>query len=115
VLAISIVQPALTMFSIAIGVIGALLVAPLLDMSAGSFYRHVTEPVHAGDLLLGLGKSLLFGWIIALVGCHMGMRTRGGATNVGHSATSAVVTSIFLVVVVDGVVTTIWTLARGAA
>jgi phospholipid/cholesterol/gamma-HCH transport system permease protein len=58
--------------------------------------------VTAGDLALGIVKAAVFGLSIAIVGCHRGFETGAGATSVGLSATRAVVTSIVLIVVIDG-------------
>jgi phospholipid/cholesterol/gamma-HCH transport system permease protein len=55
------------------------------------------------DLLVGLFKSLFFAIIIAGVGCFEGLRTKTGAAAVGESTTSAVVSGIILVIVLDGI------------
>jgi phospholipid/cholesterol/gamma-HCH transport system permease protein len=55
------------------------------------------------DVLSGLTKSVLFGIVIAAVGCMRGMQTGTGAAAVGISATRAVVSSIVMIVLVDGV------------
>jgi phospholipid/cholesterol/gamma-HCH transport system permease protein len=59
--------------------------------------------VDTEDILSGLMKSLLFGTVVSSVGCLRGMQTGNGAAAVGISATSAVVSSIVLIVLVDGV------------
>jgi phospholipid/cholesterol/gamma-HCH transport system permease protein len=53
------------------------------------------------DLFGGLAKAAVFGFIIAVVACHVGLRTRGGAEGVGRATTSAVVVSIVLVYLTD--------------
>jgi phospholipid/cholesterol/gamma-HCH transport system permease protein len=53
------------------------------------------------DLVLGLSKTLVFGAIIALVGCERGMNTAGGAAGVGRATTRAVVLSIVLIYAAD--------------
>jgi phospholipid/cholesterol/gamma-HCH transport system permease protein len=60
------------------------------------------------DVMTGLVKSLMFGIVITTVGCQEGLRTWLGAEEVGRSTTSAVVKSIFLVVMVDLVFTAIF-------
>jgi len=57
------------------------------------------------DVFTGLVKPVLFGFIIATVGCYYGMSARGGTQGVGRATTQAVVASSLLVVVVDTVVT----------
>jgi len=60
------------------------------------------------DVVTGLVKSLMFGIVITTVGCQEGLRTGLGAEEVGRSTTSAVVKSIFLVVMVDLVFTALF-------
>jgi phospholipid/cholesterol/gamma-HCH transport system permease protein len=54
-------------------------------------------------LLVGLGKSLVFAVVIAVIGCFQGFRTHGSADSVGRQTTLSVVQAIFLVIVVDAV------------
>jgi phospholipid/cholesterol/gamma-HCH transport system permease protein len=54
---------------------------------------------------MGLVKPVMFGFIIATIGCYYGMSTRGGTQGVGRSTTQAVVTSSVLILVVDFFVT----------
>ena len=56
---------------------------------------------HNWDLLYSLTKGLVFGFIIPLISCHMGFRTRGGAEGVGRATTSSVVIMIISVLVLD--------------
>jgi phospholipid/cholesterol/gamma-HCH transport system permease protein len=55
------------------------------------------------DVLAGLIKAVVFGFLISGMGCLRGLQTKSGATAVGDSTTSAVVSSIFLIVVVDAI------------
>src|SRR6267142_2696502 len=66
------------------------------------------------DVVTGLVKSLMFGIVITTVGCQEGLRTGLGAEEVGRSTTSAVVKSIFLVVMVDLVFTALFYLNAGS-
>ena len=61
-----------------------------------------------GDLSGGLVKTLVFGAMIAGIGCLKGLQTGTGASAVGDSATKAVVSSIIAIVVVDGVFAVIY-------
>jgi phospholipid/cholesterol/gamma-HCH transport system permease protein len=72
------------------------------DIGFLQFYNQLLGAVTATDFVLGIVKSAVFGLTIAAVGCHRGLTTGAGATSVGLSATSAVVTSIVLIVVIDG-------------
>ena len=101
--------------------LAAALVMPLLDRArrpdravrrrAGDGHlrrrvRPVLQPVArrgtAGDFVIGIVKAVVFGLMIAAIGCQRGLATGAGATSVGLSATSAVVTSIVMIVVIDG-------------
>ncbi len=102
VIAITVVQPVLTIFANALGVLGGFLVATVyLDVGADSFLNRTLEIVQVRDVMTGLVKSLLFAWLIVLLGAHFGMTTRGGADAVGRSTTTSVVAGIFAVVVAD--------------
>jgi phospholipid/cholesterol/gamma-HCH transport system permease protein len=72
------------------------------DISLAQFYHQMLGAVTAGDLFLGIVKAGVFGVTIAAVGCQRGLATGAGATSVGLSTTSTVVTSIVLIVVIDG-------------
>jgi len=97
------VAPILSLFSDLIGIFAASLTMLAYQVPLVTFYEAVLKTVHLNDILSGLTKSLLFGLIIAGVGCLRGMQTGTGAAAVGLSATRAVVTSLILIVVVDGV------------
>ena len=96
------VLPLLTVLADVIGLFGGALVMMSFDVSFLQFYTHLLGAVKAGALILGLCKAAVFGLTIAAVGCHHGLETGPGATSVGLSTTSAVVTSIVLIVVIDG-------------
>jgi phospholipid/cholesterol/gamma-HCH transport system permease protein len=68
----------------------------------------VFAAIQLRDVVMGLIKSVIFGTIIAQVGCLEGLRVRGGPDSVGRSTTSAVVKSTFLVIVADAIFTTIF-------
>lgn len=111
VIAITLVQPALTLLAMVLGIGGGLLVAWFLGLPLWAVYFRMQEALTPYDLALGLFKSFLFAWIVAFTGCYMGLATRGGASSVGRNTTRAVVVAIFLIVVADSVVTTLWTTA----
>ncbi len=102
VLALSIALPLLTVFADVLGVIGGMLMAKAqLDVAFSEFTARLVQAVSPSTCLVGLGKAPVFAVIIAMVGCHQGFQTRGGADAVGRSTTRAVVQSIFLVIVTD--------------
>ncbi len=101
-LAAMFVLPLLTVLADLIGLFGGALVMVTFDVGFLQFYNQLLGAVTAGDFMLGIVKAAVFGLMIAAVGCHRGLSTGAGATSVGLSATSAVVTSIVLIVVIDG-------------
>jgi len=112
-LAITVIGPALTLIGIFVGVLGGMLVATVtLDMPAVTFWSRIVDRVTLLDFLHGLGKSLVFAWIIGFAASHLGMRAGGDAGSVGTATTRTVVTSIFFIILVDAVFATIATFAR---
>jgi phospholipid/cholesterol/gamma-HCH transport system permease protein len=101
-LAAMIMLPLLTGLSIFVGYLGgyALLVM-VQGHSAYVYTQDFYKLVHGRDLGIALLKALVFGLIIALVGCWRGYRTRGGAEGVGNAPTSSVVTSSLWILISD--------------
>lgn len=112
-IAITLVVPALTLLAMGLGVFGGMVVASLghaLPMDA--FWGRLLERVTLWDFIHGLGKSVLFAWIIGLSGCHLGLRAGGDASAVGAATTRTVVSSIFFIIIVDAIAATISTILR---
>jgi phospholipid/cholesterol/gamma-HCH transport system permease protein len=110
VYAISITQPAVTLFANLVGILGGFLIAILyLDLSSSAYIQQTLSALSLNDLLTGLSKSLVFAWIIGIVGCHCGLRITGGAEGVGRATTTSVVASIFAIIVADSIFTTLST------
>ena len=63
------------------------------------------QSLRFGDVVMGLAKPAIFGFIIATIGCFYGLRTTGGTQGVGRSTTQAVVVSSVLIILVDFFVT----------
>jgi phospholipid/cholesterol/gamma-HCH transport system permease protein len=103
VLAAVVMMPLLTLFSNLMGLIGGAVVFLSLDFPLVTYYQQVLGAVDLKDLNGGLAKSFVFAILVAGVGCLRGLQTRTGASAVGLSATSAVVSGIVLVVIADGV------------
>jgi phospholipid/cholesterol/gamma-HCH transport system permease protein len=102
--------PALTMLANFFGVLGGFLIAVLyLDLAPDVFITQFISAIDPWDVMTGAIKSFLFAAVIVIVGCHFGLRLRGGAEDVGRAATSAVVASLFLIILVDGVYVTVET------
>jgi phospholipid/cholesterol/gamma-HCH transport system permease protein len=107
VYAITLTGPALSLFSMAIGVLGGFFIAiTYLDLAPGAYWAQTQSALNLSDAGHGLGKSLVFSWIVVLVSTYQGLRITGGAVGVGRSTTASVVTSIFLIIVADSIFTT---------
>ena len=103
-LAAIIVIPLLTLFADIFGIFGGLVIGfLLLDLTLNAYITQTLEALTLFEVLWGLSKSVVFAALIAWVGCLRGFQTRGGADAVGNAATSAVVTSIFLIILFDSI------------
>lgn len=101
-LAAVLMLPVLTLFAnLAILLGGGLVSWTGAGVSPLIYFNSARDLLTMSDVLLGMTKTLVFGAIIATVGCSQGLRTRGGAAGVGRSTTASVVTSIVLVYVAD--------------
>ncbi len=72
-----------------------------LDIPPVAFFQRLQEVTPMSDLVIGLIKAPVFGFIIAMMGCYQGMQVTGNAESVGARTTQAVVESIFVVIVLD--------------
>jgi phospholipid/cholesterol/gamma-HCH transport system permease protein len=94
--------PVLTVLSDAVGMLGGFLVARFTLLLSTDFYWHsAVDAIRVPDLIMGLAKPLVFGYIIASVGCYLGLSTRGGTQGVGLSTTRSVVMSSVLILASD--------------
>jgi len=102
VLATTIMFPLLTVISMALGIFGGLIIAVAsLHLSANFYLRSVIETVQYNDLASGIGKTFFFGFTIALIACHNGLKTSGGADGVGRATTQTVVSGAITVLIMD--------------
>ena len=97
------VVPALAMITSLAGLLGGLLVYGSLGYPPVTFVSRIVDMVEPGDVVGGLFKAGVFGVIVAALGCLRGMQTGKGAQAVGLSTTSAVVSGIVAIALVDGV------------
>jgi phospholipid/cholesterol/gamma-HCH transport system permease protein len=97
-----IVMPILATFALVLGFTGAMIVTDFqFNIPAGFFFRSALGAVTLKDVLSGLFKTPFFGAIIALVGCHFGMTTKGGTAGVGSSTTTTVVVISITILIAD--------------
>lgn len=106
IFAVMIAMPILVLICDLVGIIGGLIAAlSTLNITIYGFIIRSQVALHYSDIFTGLFKSFIYGFLIALVGCFKGLRAKGGADAVGRSTTSAVVTSIFLIILCDSIFT----------
>lgn len=82
---------------------GGVLVWMSLDIPPLTYVQRLQEVIPMTDLWIAMIKAPVFGFIIALAGCFQGMLVQGNSEEVGSRTTTAVVQSIFLVIVLDAV------------
>jgi phospholipid/cholesterol/gamma-HCH transport system permease protein len=103
VLAGILVAPILTLFADIVSIFSSMLTMLIYGIPFINFYNGMLSAVDIEDISSGLIKATLFGVVVSAVGCLRGMQTGNGAAAVGISATRAVVSSIVLIVLVDGI------------
>lgn len=104
VLAMVISLPILTFVGMISGIVGGSLVCVVaLDISVPQILNILETKVRVVHLLVGLGKAPIFAFVIAVIGCLEGFKASGSAQSVGEHTTSAVVQSIFMVILLDSI------------
>ena len=102
VVAATFMLPVLTVFSDLLAMLGGMVVANVsLHLGFATFASGLKLLFHTQDLVGGLMKTFVFGFIIALMGCYNGFETRGGAEGVGIATMRAVVSSCLLILVTN--------------
>jgi phospholipid/cholesterol/gamma-HCH transport system permease protein len=92
--------PLLTAMADFMGLIGGFLVSSFtLRLNAVTFWTRAIDILEFSDLMQGLTKPIVFGFILATVGCYQGLNVKGGTQGVGRATTQAVVTaSVFILI-----------------
>jgi phospholipid/cholesterol/gamma-HCH transport system permease protein len=108
-LALIVMMPLLVLYSDLVGVLAGMLVAvTAFDISVFEYYHQTVRSLHLNHVLVGLSKGTVYGILIAFAGCLRGMQCGRSAQAVGQATTSAVVTSIVLIVVAASIMTIIY-------
>ncbi len=102
------ITPVLTLYLIFFGFIGCFVVMATQKYSLLVFLSQLIEALKLSDIWVGLFKSFVFGTIITCIGCIYGLRTKNHAAAVGQSTTGAVVSSIVMLAIADGLLTVIF-------
>jgi phospholipid/cholesterol/gamma-HCH transport system permease protein len=101
-----IVVPILTLFANVMGIFGGYLISVyLLGANQTTYLKRTYDFLDLEDIYIGLLKALVFGMIIATIGCYQGFYTRGGAEGVGRSTTRAVVVASLSILVANYFIT----------
>lgn len=103
VIAGTLAMPLLTAYSMAMGILGGVIVTKLMGFPLALIWKQLTTALGLSDILFGLAKAVVFGTVVAGLGCYHGVHTRQGPSAVGDSATRAVVSGILLIIIIDAV------------
>lgn len=102
VLAMLLAVPILTLVGMVSGIFGGMMVCALsLDISPTMFLTLFQQDIEVRHFYLGMSKAPIFAFLIAVIGCLEGFKVSGSAQSVGEHTTSAVVHSIFVVILLD--------------
>ncbi|MGI9415874.1 MAG: MlaE family ABC transporter permease [Hyphomicrobiales bacterium] len=100
--------PLLVVIADTIGIMGGYVVGTKsLGFNPGSYIKNTVDFIEVSDVVSGLAKSAVFGFIIALMGCYHGYYSQGGAQGVGRATTNAVVTASILILAANYVLTSL--------
>jgi len=103
VLALTLMMPLLCIYSDLLGIMGGAMVGiSVFDITPVQYFEQTRGMMQPGHFLLGVFKSVVFGIVIALIGCKKGLECGRSAMDVGSATTSAVVTAIVFIIALDG-------------
>ncbi|MES2264132.1 MAG: ABC transporter permease [Pseudomonadota bacterium] len=104
VIALAISMPLLVIWTDTMALIGGMVSAKVeLNLSARYFIQKLPDAVPLANYMIGLGKGVVFGMLIALVSCHFGLRIKPNTESLGVGTTTSVVTAITVVILADAV------------
>lgn len=101
-LALALVMPLISVWTTVAALLGGMLAANVaMDVTFSFFINALPAAVKVSNLALATAKSVVFGLLIALIGCHYGLRVKPNTESLGQGTTASVVTSITVVILVD--------------
>ena len=106
--AIAVMMPPLTIISNLVGWFGGAIVANyvrFISLTPEEYFSALRQFTKFKDVLAGLMKAEIFGFVVVLVCCNIGLNTKGGPREIGAAVTRAVVVSLILILVLDYFVT----------
>ena len=106
VVAGTVMVPILTIISDAVGMLGGAVISSLqLKVASSVYWNNVIAGLYMEDVYMGLIKPVVLGFVLVTIGCHVGLRTKGGTQGVGRATTNAVVAGSVAVLVFDFLIT----------
>ena len=106
----------LTILGDLLGLIGgAFVVSMVLRLDTHQYWNSAWQTLEFSDVFTGLTKPVVFGFIIATIGCYYGLNTKGGTQGVGRATTEAVVASMILIIAVDVFITRLLMITLGVS
>ena len=101
-IALAVVMPLISVWTTIAALLGGMLAADIsMGVTPSFFFNALPAAVSVANLTLATSKSIVFGLLIALVGCHYGLRVKPNTESLGQGTTASVVTSITVVILVD--------------
>ena len=102
VIAGTVMLPILTIISDGVGMFGGMVIsATQLRVTSSIYWANVIEGLFMADIWMGLIKPVVLGFALVTIGCHVGLRARGGTQGVGRATTNAVVSASVVVLALD--------------
>ena len=106
VIAGTIMVPVLTVIANAVGMVGGMIISVTqLKVASSIYWSNVVDGLFMEDLWMGLIKPVVLGFALVTIGCHVGLRAKGGTQGVGRATTNAVVSGSVAVLVLDFMLT----------
>ncbi|MBP8170560.1 MAG: MlaE family lipid ABC transporter permease subunit [Azonexus sp.] len=104
IIGLTVAMPLIVLWASAVALLGGMLAAMLqLDLSFSYFIESLPRALPVANLFIGLGKGLVFGFVISLVACYFGLHVKPNTESLSSNTTSAVVTAITTVILADAV------------
>ena len=101
-MAMAVAMPLLTVWTTLSALAGGMLASDMvMGVTPAYFFEALPRAVPIANLSLAVGKSVVFGLLIALIGCHFGLRVQPNTESLGRGTTASVVISITMVILVD--------------
>ncbi|MDA3886041.1 MAG: ABC transporter permease [Candidatus Delongbacteria bacterium] len=108
-IAMTISLPVLTIMANLVGILGGFIIAVIyLDLSPIVFFNRAVSVMTLSFWWQSVLKSILFSWLIVLIGAHFGFNVKGGAEGVGKATTASVVAAIFAVIITDALLSIVF-------